>query len=78
MTASSARRLWNVFAFLLCLCLVYVKSDNDFETALIVNRPKYSKNIIFSYLNINYIRNKFDNVRAGIVNYAKEVLYKKE
>ena len=42
-------------------------TDNDFETALSLSRSKYSKNIIFSYLNINSIRNKFDSVRAAIV-----------
>ena len=47
-----------------------MKSDNDSETALRLNRSKYSKNIIFSYLNINSIRNKFDSVRAAIVNYV--------
>ena len=46
-----------------------MKSDNDSETALRLNRSKYSKNI-FSYLNINSIRNKFDSVRAIIVNYV--------
>ena len=45
-------------------------SDNDSETALRLNRSKHSKNIIFSNLNINSIRNKFDNVRAAIVNYV--------
>ena len=45
-------------------------SDNDSETTLRLNRSKYSKNIIFSYLNINSIRNKFDSVRAAIVNYV--------
>ena len=45
-------------------------SDNDSEAALRLNRSKYSKNIIFSYLNINSIRNKFDSVRAAIVNYV--------
>ena len=42
---------------------------NGFETALRLNRSKYSKNI-FSYLNINSIRNTFDSVRAAIVNYV--------
>ena len=65
MIASSARRLWNVYAFLL-----FMKSDNDSETALRLNRSKYSKNIIVSYLNINSIRNKFDSVRVAIVNYV--------
>ena len=45
-------------------------SDNDSETALRLSRSKYSKNIIFSYLNINSIRNKFDSVWAAIVNYV--------
>ena len=48
---------------------MFMKSDNGSEIALILNRSKYSKNIIFSYLNINSIRNKFDRVRAAIVNY---------
>ena len=45
-------------------------TDNDFETALSLNRSKYSKNIIFFYLNINSIRNKFDSVKTAIVNYV--------
>ena len=45
-------------------------SDNDSERALRLNRLKYSKNIIFSHLNINSIRNKFDSVRAAIRNYV--------
>ena len=49
---------------------MFMKSDNDSETALRLNRSKYSKNIIFSYLNINSIRNKFDSVRVAIVNYV--------
>ena len=40
------------------------------ETALRLNCSKHSKNIIFSYLNINSIRNKSDSVRAAIVNYV--------
>ena len=64
MIAPSARRLWNVFVFLLCISPM--TSDNDSETALRLNRSKYSKNI-FSYLIINSIRNTFDSVRATIV-----------
>ena len=45
-------------------------NDDDSETALRLNRSKYSKNIIFSYLNINSTRNKFDSVRAAILNYV--------
>ena len=36
----------------------------------ILNPLEYSKNITFSYLNINSIRNKFDSVRPAIVNYV--------
>ena len=35
-----------------------------------MNRSKYSKNIIFSYFNINSIRNKFGSVRAAVVNFV--------
>ena len=68
MIASSARRLWNVFVFLLCISSM--TSDNDSETALRLNRSKYSKNIIFSYFIINSIRNTFDSVRAAVVDYV--------
>ena len=36
-----------------CISPMFMTSDNDFETALRLNRSKYSKNLIFSYLNIN-------------------------
>ena len=49
---------------------MFMPTDNDSETALRWNRSKHSKNIIFSYLNINSIRNKFDSVRTAIVNYV--------
>ena len=49
---------------------MFMTNDNDSETALRFNRSKYSKNIIFAYLNINSIRNKLDSVRAAIVNYV--------
>ena len=49
---------------------MFMESDNDSETALRLNRSKYSKNVIFSYLNINSIRNKFGSVRESIVNYV--------
>ena len=55
-----------------CLCTSPISraTDNDSETALRLNRSKYSKNIIFSYLNINFIRNKFVSVRAALVDYV--------
>ena len=45
-------------------------ADNDSETALRLNRSKYSKNITFSYLNINSIRNKFDSIRTALVDHV--------
>ena len=45
-------------------------TDNDFETDLRLNRSKHSEYMIFSYLNINSIRNKFDSPRAALVNYV--------
>ena len=44
-------------------------TDNDSESALKLNHSKNSINIIFSCLNINSIKNKFDNVRAALFNY---------
>ena len=54
-----------------CLCTspVFRATDNDCEKAFRLNRSKYSKFHIF-YLNINSIRNKFDSVRATLVNYV--------
>ena len=49
---------------------MFMTSDNDSETALRLNHLKYSKNIIFFYLNISSIRNKFGSVREAIVNYV--------
>ena len=45
-------------------------SDDYSQTALRLNSSKYLKYIIFSYLNINSIRNTFDSVRAAVVNYV--------
>ena len=49
---------------------MFMTNDDDSETALRLNRSKYSKNIILSYLNINSTRNKFDSVRAALLNYV--------
>ena len=35
-----------------------------------MNRYKYSKNIIFSHLNINSIRNKFENLKEVVSNHV--------
>ena len=48
---------------------MFMATDNDSETASRLNRSKYSKNI-FSYLNINSIRNTFVSVKGAIVNYV--------
>ena len=45
-------------------------TDNVSETTLRLNRSKNSKNIVFSYLNTNSIRNKFDSVKGAQVNYV--------
>ena len=54
-----------------CLCTspTFRETDNDSQTALRLNRLENSKNIIFSYFNINSIRNKFDSVKEALVNY---------
>ena len=54
-----------------CFCIspMFMTNDDDSETALRLNRSKYSKNI-FSYLNINSNRNKSDSVRAAPLNYV--------
>ena len=43
---------------------------NDYKTALRLNLSKCSKNVIFSYLAITSIRNKFDSVRVALINYV--------
>ena len=57
---------------LACLCTsrTFGATDNHSQAALRLNRSENSKNIIFSYLNINSIRNKFDNVKVALVNYV--------
>ena len=43
-------------------------NETDFTDTLRLNRSKYSKNIIFSHLNINSIRNKFENLEEVVSN----------
>ena len=44
-------------------------NEADFINTLSLNRSKYSKNIIFNHLNINSIRNKFENRKEIVSNY---------
>ena len=50
--------------------LKYTTLDKDSKRALRLNRSKYSKNVIFPYLDIISVRNKFDSVRVALVNYV--------
>ena len=54
-----------------CICINLNTSNKaDFTVTLRLNRSKYSKNIIFSHLNINSIRNKFENLKEVVSNYV--------
>ena len=54
-----------------CLC-IYTNASNEagFTNTLGLNHFKYSKNIIFSDLNINSIRNKFENLKEIVSNHV--------
>ena len=45
-------------------------NEADFINTLSLNRSKYSKNIIFNHLNINSVRNKFENPKEIVSNYV--------
>ena len=45
-------------------------NEADFTDTLSLNRFKYSKNIIFSHLNINSIRSKFENMKEVVSNHV--------
>ena len=54
-----------------CICInPNTSNEADFTVTLRLNRSKYSKNIIFSHLNINSIRNKFENLKEVVSNYV--------
>ena len=54
-----------------CICInLNTSNKTDFTVTLRLNRSKYSKNIIFSHLNINSIRNKFENLKEVVSNYV--------
>ena len=53
-----------------CRCInPNTSSEADFTITLRLNRSKYLKIIIFSHLNINSIRNKFENLKEVVSNY---------
>ena len=63
-----------------CIYIIYTQTciyinpntsnEADFRVTLRLNRSKYSRNIIFSHLNINSIRNKFENLKEPVSNHV--------
>ena len=54
-----------------CICSNSNGSNEAYFTdTLRLNRSKYSKNVIFSHLNINSIRNKFENSKEVVTNHV--------
>ena len=54
-----------------CICInPNTSNEAHFTVTLSLNRSKYSKNIIFSYLNTNSMRNKFENLKEVVSNYV--------
>ena len=54
-----------------CICInPNTSNKTDFADTLRLNRSKYSKNIILSHLNINSIRNKFENLKEVVSNHV--------
>ena len=54
-----------------CICINPNTSNGaDFTVTLRLNRSKYLKNIVFSHLNINSIRNKFENLKDVVSNHV--------
>ena len=54
-----------------CICInPNTSNEADFTATLRLNSSKYSKNIIFSHLNINSIRNKFENLKEVVSNHV--------
>ena len=52
-----------------CICInPNASNKTNFTDSLRLNRSKYSKNIIFSHLNINSIRNNFENLKEVVSN----------
>ena len=54
---------------MVCICInPKASNEADFTDTLKLNRSKYLKNVIFSHLNINSIRNKFENLKEAVRN----------
>ena len=54
-----------------CICInPNTSNEAGFTVTLRLNRSKYSKNVIFSHLNINSIRNKFENLKEVVSNHV--------
>ena len=52
-----------------CICInPNALNEANFTDTLRLNPSKYSKNIIFSHLNINSIRNNFENLKEVVSN----------
>ena len=45
----------------------------DFTKTLRLNRSKYSKNFLFSHLNINSMTNKFENLKEIVSNHVEKL-----
>ena len=53
-----------------CICInPNASNEADFTNTLRLNRSKYAKKILFSYLNIDSIRHKFENLKEVVSNY---------
>ena len=53
-----------------CICINPNASiEADLTDTLRLNRSKYAKKIIFSYLNIDSIRHKFENLKEVVSNH---------
>ena len=54
-----------------CICINPNTSiEADFTVTLKLNHSKYLKNLTFSHLNINSIRNKFENLKEVVSNHV--------
>ena len=54
-----------------CICVNPNNSNEaDFTVTLRLNHSKYLKNITFSHLNINSIRNRFESLKEVVSNYV--------
>ena len=53
-----------------CICInPNASNEADLTNTLRLNRSKYAKKIIFSYLNVDSIKHKFENLKEFISNH---------